>query len=129
MCKARTVRYIGLAVRVYERNETVALAVDCQQGEDERKKKRERDGGGREKEGQYFIFLSDPLSCNQQSRLHRTARHCFPRRSRRRPKLYSVCSSPSTARSLARLRFLRPLSRSLLSRKFSMKIAVYRAET
>lgn len=65
MCKARTVRYIGLAVRVYERNETVALAVDCQQGEDERKKKREREGGGKRKDSiLYFFRTRFPVTSN-----------------------------------------------------------------
>lgn len=59
----------------------------------------------------YFFRTRFPVTGNLgYTTPHRTARCRFPRRSRRRPKLYSVCREfGRRARSLARLRFFRLL--------------------
>jgi len=58
----------------------------------------------------YFFRTRFPVTSNLDytAPRHTTLRYgrCFPRRIRRRPKLYSVCSSPG---ALARLRFFRLL--------------------
>lgn len=109
--------YIGPAVRVYERNETVLWRERCWTGE------------ASERGDSILYFFRTRFSVT--SNLDYTVPHhatppppsLSPRRSRRRDRNFILFAVRPGARSLAYVSFVSS------SPKFSMKIAVYRAET